>query len=214
MLRLFLGLLPVLALSAWNTAEAEDDSENADDDADADDNDDSVDIDGEVQKRLNSILGNERRKLRTSLRDEVRAELEAERERAQQEEAEEFKPLYEKEQLLREAAETEAQRVETEWRTRLVRSEIKAIAANERFIKPEVAEKLIDLDAVTFDDAGEPKNIETLVKHLAKDHPYLLEAETDARRKAVEHSRSNGNAQSRDEIKNRYLRQAGKAPAP
>lgn len=51
-----------------------------------------------------------------------------------------------------------------------------ATAAN--FENPEDALGFIDLDQIEFDEAGEPKGVEELVKQLAKDKPYLLKQAT------------------------------------
>lgn len=216
MLRIMLGLLPALALSALTTADAgdgsdDDDQDDGEPDGEPDGDDDDREIEARVQRRLNSILGNEKKKLRQTLAEEIRKELQAEAERERKKEAEQFRPLFEEAQQKLDEAEAEKQSIEEQWRTKLIRSEIKVAAATHNFIKPDVAYKLIDLEAVDFDDDGEPANIEELVKSLAEEHPYLVQSDTDKRR-PVEHVRKNGGRETREDIKNRYLAQAGRRP--
>lgn len=210
MLRLLLGMLPFFALSAFDATASDDDDEETTDSTDDSDPEEER-INAEAQKRLNSILGNEKKRLASTLREEIRKELEDEAARKASEEAEEFRPLYETEKAKREQAEQEAQSVEAAWRSKLVRSEIKVQAAQQKFVDADVAQKLIDLEAVDYDDNGEPTNIEELVKSLATEHPYLIQDEKTPV-KPVENSRANGKPAGRDAIKNKYLRQAGVAP--
>ena len=56
---------------------------------------------------------------------------------------------------------------------------------------PGAVEKLVDHEAVQFDDDGEPTNVEDLVKSVADEHPYLIQSD-ESRVRPVEHSRSNG----------------------
>lgn len=57
---------------------------------------------------------------------------------------------------------------------RSLRLTVDATARKLGFWDPEVALGLIDRDAVEYDDAGTPKNIERLLTDIAKDKPRLI----------------------------------------
>lgn len=87
------------------------------------------------------------------LQDAQKSELERERERA---------------------AQAESARAEAEKRARdaLTRSAILAAAAG-KVVDPDAAVRLIDVDALVFDDAGLPTNAGDLVAQLVESKPYL-----------------------------------------
>jgi len=70
---------------------------------------------------------------------------------------------------------------------------------------PAVIARLLDRDALEFDDAGVPSNAEDLVKALLKDEPYLVASDTDDggnRRTGVPASpRSTGQPRREDRVK-------------
>lgn len=69
-----------------------------------------------------------------------------------------------------EAENTELKKLDGE---RTVRLAVVEAATRLGFRNPEVAYRLIDADAVEQDDAGQPKNIERLLKSLLDKEPYL-----------------------------------------
>jgi len=65
---------------------------------------------------------------------------------------------------------------EMEINEKLLRAEVRMIAATLNFIKPEQAYKLADLTDVTFDDDGNIKGVEESLKELAKNNQHLIQA--------------------------------------
>ncbi len=100
----------------------------------------------------------------------------SEREAAEQKAKEqgEYQKLAESEKQRAEAAEQKAKEIEERTRTRIVRSEIRSVATEMQFSYPDDVPRLIDAEAITFDDEGEPTNIKALLTQLAKDRPLLI----------------------------------------
>lgn len=90
--------------------------------------------------------------------------------------ADEDAKLSETERLTKRAAELEQQLADRDraLRERAVRYATVATAARLGFADPEDAIRLIDQDAIEFDDAGDARNIGDLLGALAKAKPYLL----------------------------------------
>ena len=61
-----------------------------------------------------------------------------------------------------------------------VRSEVLGLASKLGVADAEAAYKLIDHDAVEFDDNGKPKNLEDLLKATIKEHPFLVGSGTSS----------------------------------
>ncbi len=114
-------------------------------------------------------LSRERRKLTDEVKADVRKQVEDEQRRKQQEEASEFKPLYEKALEDKTAAEKRADEVAAQFRSRLSRVEIEKAAREARIVAPNLAHRHIDFEQITFNDDGEPTNTPALVQKLATD---------------------------------------------
>lgn len=208
-LRLALGLLPFLLSMALNTA--------GDNSGDGEDSDNTGDTPGNkggeseptfTQADIDRIVGRERKKLADSVRDEVRKEIEEEAKRKADEEAGQFKPLYEQTKAEKEAAEAKVTEVAEGFRRRLAKVEIEKAANEARLAAPKLAYRLIDFEKVTFNEEDEPTNITDLVKQLATDQPDLVKP-VDNRGGSNPVPRGNHVAVTRDDHKNKYLKQAG-----
>ena len=93
--------------------------------------------------------------------------------------------LSEQEKLTKRIAELEQDRAdwdaqgkarELETNEKLLRAEVRMVAATLNFIKPEQAYKLADLTATTFNDDGEIEGVEKALKELAKNNQHLIQA--------------------------------------
>lgn len=73
-------------------------------------------------------------------------------------------------------AEARAQAAEAKVKERTVRADVKLAAAKLNVVDPDAAYKLLDLDQITFNEAGDPTNIDKLIGQLVKDKPYLVGA--------------------------------------
>jgi hypothetical protein len=69
--------------------------------------------------------------------------------------------------------ERELEQLRSSHRQALVSSAIAQSASKLGVVDTDAAIKLIDQDALEFDDSGNPKNIEQLVQGLVQDKPYL-----------------------------------------
>jgi hypothetical protein len=201
--RLHLALIPFL-WSLWKTDATDDDDDS--DDGDAPDKSDTSEPEKVYTKeQLRRAVARQVAEKRKEIEDELRAEatkkkLEADGELGELLEAERAEKRDLKAALeARDAAE----------RNRILRYEIRDAARDLSFADPDDAYHLIDRDEIEFDDDGEPANVTTLVKALADRKPHLIKAESDVRRVA-EATRARGNVNlTKDELKNKYLKQAG-----
>ena len=77
------------------------------------------------------------------------------------------------------AADKDAQAKAVEMKTneKLMRAEVRVLAATMNFIDPEEAWKLADLSEVAFNDDGTIKNVGEALKKLAKDKTHLIKTE-------------------------------------
>ncbi len=131
-----------------------------------------------TQTELDSIIQQRLAKQRETMEGQSaaareKAEREAEEKRAK--EQGEYKTLAEREKARADAAEQKAAETERITRDRLIRTEIKSVAATLGFAaKPEVLHRLVDFSSVEFNEQGDPINVEDLLKALAKDEPYLV----------------------------------------
>lgn len=84
--------------------------------------------------------------------------------------------LSEQEKTAKRATDAEAlvQATEAKLRERTVRAEVKLAAQAMGVVDPDAAYRLLELDQITFNDDGEPTNIEKLLKDMAAKRPYLL----------------------------------------
>ncbi len=73
-----------------------------------------------------------------------------------------------------EAAVQQAQAAERTLRTRLA---VERQARAMRLVDEDAAYRLLDHDAITYGDDGEPANVDTLLKALVKAKPYLVQPE-------------------------------------
>lgn len=117
------------------------------------------------------------------LQEAQKSELERERTRAEEAEA------------AKAAAEEKAQKA-------LTRSAILAAAAG-KVVDPEAAVRLIDTDAIEFDDDGLPSNAAELVDKLVEDKPYLApgEKKPPAGDKPADQGGQGGGALTREDLK-------------
>ena len=72
------------------------------------------------------------------------------------------------------AAEERATALEAQVRAQAIESATSATAARLNYRNPAIAHRLLDQAALEFDDAGQPKNAEPLLRELAKAEPYLV----------------------------------------
>jgi hypothetical protein len=63
---------------------------------------------------------------------------------------------------------------------RITRYEVERAAAALNIIDPDAAVRLLDLDALEYDDNGKPTNAEKLLEKLIKQKPYLAPAKQEA----------------------------------
>lgn len=108
-------------------------------------------------KKANSESANHRHKAKEL--DELKAKLEQEK-------------LSETEKLQAQLAEKEQTILKHQ--ERVVRAEVKTVAATLGFINPATAARLIDWADIEYDEHGDPTNIDELMKKLVKDEPYLV----------------------------------------
>lgn len=212
MFRLMLGMIPFLLSAAFSgTSDANDDESDSTDHATGKSggSDDRTFSQADIDRIFNDRLARERRKLADEVRADLRKQWDDEQHRKQQEEQQEFKPLYEKALEDKTAAERKADEVAAQYRTRLAKVQIEKAAENTRLAAPTVAYKLIDFDQVQYTEDGDPTNIPALVKKLAEDYPDLVKPE-DTKRNGIEDTpKANGQDMTKDDIKNKYLQQAG-----
>lgn len=90
--------------------------------------------------------------------------------------------LSETEKLQKRLAELEQAKAqaETQARETRIKSAIVAAAARLNFNDPIDAYQLVNRALIEFDDAGEPKNADTLVKELAESRKYLIKSSNPA----------------------------------
>lgn len=131
----------------------------------------------DVDRLMAQRESRDRDKLRKELEPELRAKLEAEAKTAALKEQEQFKPLYEAEQAKAAKAEADLAAQAELARDRLLRAEVRVAAAQLNVVDPTDAYRLLDVAAVTYDDAGEPTNVEALLKALVEAKPYLVKSD-------------------------------------
>lgn len=95
-------------------------------------------------------------------------------ERAQLEQKEEYKTLYEQRQAELEAAQQRISEMEQRSKADAITRALTAEAHSLGFTDPADVERFIDLDAVELDEDGKPTNAGALVKTLSSQKPYLL----------------------------------------
>lgn len=144
---------------------------DADDDAD----DDSL---GEAGKK---VLAQARSEARDALREKKRLEREVQELRAkEQQRADAEKTDLEKAVARAEAAEKTTEALRNQLQQEAIRNAVEIAARDLGFQKPALVHKLIDVSGVEFDEeTGRPKDVEDLVKQLAKEEPYLVAAKTN-----------------------------------
>lgn len=83
--------------------------------------------------------------------------------------------LSEQERLQKRLSELESDRTERETKAqeRVLRYEVRIHAKDLGIVDPSDALKLLDLSEVEYDDDGEPKNIDKLLRDLVRKKPYL-----------------------------------------
>jgi rRNA maturation endonuclease Nob1 len=128
-------------------------------------------------------------------------------------EQQEYKTLAEKESERAAAAERERDAERQKARDRVARADVKAAAVGLGFANPDLAFRLIDTEALVFDDDGTVTNAEALLKVLATSEPYLIKADgTPARGTPAATSPTRNPNLSREERINKYLEEAGARP--
>lgn len=110
-------------------------------------------------------------------RERERETVEAEQERRRLEAEGKYKEAAEKADERARKAEQELANERAAARQRVVKSEIRSVAAELRFADPGDAYRFLDLAAVEVNDDGEPVNVRTLLDALAKEKPYLVKSE-------------------------------------
>jgi hypothetical protein len=83
----------------------------------------------------------------------------------------------EKAELRAQDAERKAQAAEAKAKAISLRASVERHAHRLNVIDDDAAYRLLDLAAVEYDEAGEPQNVEALMKALVKDRPSLVAAE-------------------------------------
>lgn len=133
--------------------------------------------DGDSPDKLKSALDSER-----ALRAQHEREAKAEKKRADDLAAKlaehEQAKLSETEKAVARAEAAEKALTETQERLRsqALRHAVATAAAAASFHNPADAYRFLDLDAIEFDDDGEPKGITEAVAALAKEHAYLVKS--------------------------------------
>lgn len=97
-------------------------------------------------------------------------------ERERQEAAQAGMTELEREKAARAAAEARAGELEANLRSQAVRAATTQAAGRLNYRNPELAHRLIDASELEFDEHGEPKNAEKLLRDLATREPYLVKA--------------------------------------
>lgn len=115
------------------------------------------------------------RQLKETREEAARYRVKAKQFEDAQKEAERAK-LDESERLKLEAedARKEAQEATDKAKTRLLKAAVISEAAKLGVVDPEAAFMLLDRAKVTFDEDGEPQNVEKLVKALVQEKQYLI----------------------------------------
>lgn len=75
-------------------------------------------------------------------------------------------------------AKTLAQAMQAELKQNRVKAELALSASRLRLADPEAAFRLLDYEAVQFDDAGRPVNLETIITEVIKRFPILIASAT------------------------------------
>lgn len=117
----------------------------------------SVDALPEWAQQIVRDARSEAAKYRTQVREYEQAQL-TEQERMQQRIAD---------------LEAENERLSHTARDTLVRSEVTSVASRLGVIDPEAAYRLIDVEQLSYDDDGNPTDVEAAVKELIQQRPYL-----------------------------------------
>jgi len=105
------------------------------------------------------------------------------------------------------AIESEKEAADARWKERVIRSDIRVAATQANFIDPDDAYRLLDHGTLTFSDDGEITNATEQIAALAARKPHLVK--TDTPRGGGPLPRPANTEMTRDDIKDKYLRQAG-----
>lgn len=169
--------------------------------------------DGKVltQAQVDQIIANEKRRItkqvEKDLREQITADLTAEAERKAKEQAEEFQPLYEAEKAKNADLEDQIKALQAGYRRRMLELDIREAAQKLRFADADVASKFLDLDQVDYDDDDKPTNIETLLKAVVDEYPYLVAPEPNSTQ-PVTHTRANAKNMTADLYREQFKQQA------
>lgn len=122
--------------------------------------------------------------------------------------------LSETERLAAEKADLEKKLADNETLLRTMRTEhaIERAATTLGARKPAIISRLIDREAIKYDDDGSPLNAEDLVKDLLKAEPYLAGGPTSGSTGVPPSPRSNGGAISRDDQVNKNVEELRASP--
>lgn len=167
----------------------------------------------EQQAHLNTLLATERRAAEAKAKADIeaaQARAKAEAEAAALAEQGKHKELAEQRAQELERLKTEREQDQTRWRERVIRSEIRIAASQANFIDPDDAYRLLDHTTLAFNDEGEITNATEQINLLAERKPHLVQQATTPRGTGPTPPPSNYQP-TRDDIKNKYLKQAGVA---
>lgn len=101
-----------------------------------------------------------------------RKQLRATESKVQQYEQQNLSEAEKRDQRIRQLEE-ELNETRTKAQTVALKAEVTASATQLGFRNPKVAHRLLDPDAVEYDESGNPKNVEALLKTLLRSDPYL-----------------------------------------
>lgn len=204
-LRLQLALLPTL-WSLWKDDAGNDGSDDGDATGTNGDTSDDPPAKTYTPEQFKRALAVQAKKQR----EEIEAQLKAEAESKRLEDEQKWKELADKREAEKNDLRRQIEAREAAERNRILRYEIRDAARSANFADPDDAYHLIDRDAITFDDDGEPTNVPALVAALAERKPHLVKSETPGRHGTPEATRSRGNVNlTKEERVNQYLEQAG-----
>lgn len=153
-----------------------------------------------LKREARSLLESEAKSLGFESAEAMRAALKAlrEREEAEKSELERLREAAQKAEAERQAALAAANE-------RLIRAEVKAVAADLGIVDPDAAYALMDRSGVTVDDDGQVQGVKAALEALAKSKPYLVRQDAASRSGA---DFAGGSGDSRKADMNAIIRRA------
>lgn len=211
-LRLQLAMLPAL-FSLWQqSADATADGQNTTVDATGTNGGNADQTVYRTQADFDAAFTARLAREKKALEESIKAELTAEAAKKKLEEDQKHKELADTYKAERDAEKAARAADAEKARDRAIKSAVKLAAIKLNAVDEDAVYALLDRSKVDLDDDGEPTNAEALVTALLKDKPFLVKPEGTNAGGTPPGQRGNGHQpKTRDDIKNQYLKQAGRA---